>query len=125
MKEKWLYRLESKTKDNGLWYNGDGKWCFDKGIGQLDESCKTKTLPMDYDWRYKQDGKDWFSSCSNKEDLLYWYSLEDAKRLINNGFVFTRYLATDYHEYENETVFLKETCTNREEIDIFELFNNK
>lgn len=125
MKEKWLYRLESKTKDNGLWYDGDGNWCFDKGIGQLDESCKTKTLPMDYDWRYKQDGKDWFSSCSNKEDLLYWYSLEDAKRLINNGFVFTRYLATDYHEYENETVFLKKTCTNREEIDIFELFNNK
>lgn len=125
MKEKWLYRLESKTKDNGLWYDGDGKWCFDKGIGQLDESCKTKTLPMDYDWRYKQDGKDWFSSCSNKEDLLHWYSLEDAKRLIDNGFVFTRYLATDYHEYENETVFLKETCTNREEIDIFELFNNK
>ena len=122
---KWLYRLESKTKDNGLWYDGDGKWCFDKGIGQLDESCKTKTLPMDYDWRYKQDGKDWFSSCSNKEDLLHWYSLEDAKRLIDNGFVFTRYLATDYHEYENETVFLKETCNNREEIDIFELFNNK
>ena len=99
MKPKWLYRLEYKDGTNGLWYDGSGNFCFDKGIGQLDDSCKTKNLPMDYDWRYKQDGKDWFSSCSNKEDLLHWYSLEDAKKLIQNGFVFTKYLAKDYHEY--------------------------
>ncbi len=78
---------------------------------------------MDYDKRYKQDGRDWFSSCSNKEDLLHWYSLEDAKMLLANGFVFTRYLATEYHEYEQETVFIKETSLKREVIDIFDLFN--
>jgi hypothetical protein len=50
--------------------------------------------------------------------------LEDAKNLIQNGFVFTRYLAKDYHEYENETVFLKETSLRREVINIVELFNN-
>ena len=48
----------------------------------------------------------------------------DANYLINNGFVFTRYLATDYIEYPTkETVFLKETALKREEIDINELFN--
>jgi hypothetical protein len=120
---KWLYRLEYKDNTNGLWYNGNGNWCFEKGIGSI-EGCKTKNLPMDYDERYKQDGRDWFSSCSKKEDLLHWYSLEDAKKLLENGFVFTRYLATEYHEYDLETVFIKETSIDREVLDIFDLFKD-
>ena len=118
---KWLYRLEYKDGTCGLWYNGEGKWCFEEGIGSV-PGCKTKDLPMDHDERYKQDGRDWFSSCSRKEDLMHWYSLKDAEELIKKGFVFTRYLATEYHEYENETVFIKESSLVREEIDIFELF---
>ena len=118
---KWLYRLEYKDGTCGLWYNGEGKWCFEEGIGSV-EGCKTKDLPMDHDERYKQNGRDWFSSCSNKEDLLHWYSLRDAEELLKKGFVFTRYLATEYHEYENETVFIKESALVRKEIDIFELF---
>lgn len=124
MTPKWLYRLEFKDSSCGLWYDGSGKWCFESGIGSID-GCKTKTLPMDYDARYKQDGRDWFSSCSRKEDLMHWYSLEDAKELISKGFVFTRYLATEYHEYDQQTVFIKETALYREEIDIFELFGQK
>jgi hypothetical protein len=56
---------------------------------------------------------------------MHWYSLEDAKELISKGFVFTRYLATEYHEYEQQTVFIKETALYREEIDIFELLGQK
>lgn len=119
---KWLYRLESKSKDNGLWYNSYNKFVW--GIDKV-KSCKTKDLPMDYDPRYHKDGKNWFSSCSKKEDLMHWYSLEDAKELIANGFVFTRYLAEDYVEYPLETTFLKETALAREEIDIEELFETK
>lgn len=124
MTPKWLYRLEFRDSSCGLWYDGYGKWCFESGIGSI-SGCKTKTLPMDYDARYKQDGRDWFSSCSRKEDLMHWYSLEDAKELLSKGFVFTRYLATEYHEYEQQTVFIKETALYREEIDIFELFGQK
>lgn len=125
LKPKWLYRLEYKNNTCGLWYNGNGEWCFQNGIGALDDKCKTKNLPMDYDERYKKDGRDWFSSCSHKEDLLHWYSKEDAKQLLDNGFVFTRYLATEYTEYELETVFIKETALAREEIDFFSLMNDK
>ena len=116
---KWLYRLESKTPNNGLWYNekGEPKW----GIGEL-PNCKTKDLPMGYDERYKKDGRDWFSSCSKQCDLTHWYSLQDALDLIEHGFVFTRYLATEYIEYDKETTFIKETCLAREEIDIKKLF---
>lgn len=116
---KWLYRLESKTPQKGLWYNSNNEYVWN--IGEL-ENCQTKDLPMDYDERYHKDGRCWFSSCSNKEDLMHWYSVQDALELIANGFVFTRYLATEYVEYENETTFIKETCLAREEISIEDLF---
>lgn len=117
---KWLYRLESITPENGLWYNSDNEMVW--GIGKLPD-CKTKDLPMGYDERYHKDGKCWFSSCSRKEDLTHWYSLEDALKLIENGFVFTKYLAVDYVEYDLETTFLKETALKREVIDIKDLFS--
>lgn len=120
MKEpKWLYRLESTDPSNGLWYDSKGEYCF--GIGEL-EDCKTKDLPMGYDERYRANGRMWHSSCSNKEDLLHWYSLENAKTLIEKGFVFKKYLATEYTEYPMETVFIKDTCLGEEVIDIEELF---
>jgi len=117
---KWLYRLESVSPDNGLWYDSNNNLVW--GIGKLPK-CKTKDLPMDYDERYHKDGKNWFSSCSRKEDLAHWYSLQDALNLIAAGFVFTRYLATEYVEYDLETTFIKETALKREEISIEEIWN--
>ena len=117
-KPKWLYRLESVSENNGLWYNAKSELVW--GIGKI-QNCETKYLPMDYDERYHKDGKNWFSSCSNKEDLLHWYSLENALNLIKNGFVFTRYLAVDYIEYDFETTFLKETCLKREVLNIADI----
>ena len=118
---KWLYRLESTDPNNGLWYNNNSEYVF--GIGALPD-CKTKDLPMDYEERYHKDGLLWCSSCSNKEDLMHWYSVQDALNLIANGFVFTRYLATEYVEYNMETTFIKETCLAREVIDITNLFKS-
>ena len=120
MKEpKWLYRLESRDPNNGLWYNAKDEKTW--GIGVI--GGKTKNLPMEYDERYHVDGRNWFSSCSDKRDLTHWYSLEDALELIyNHNFVFTKYLATEYIEYEKETVFIKETALERQEIDIKEIF---
>ena len=110
---KLLYRLESKTPDRGLWYNADSVMTFN--IGELPD-CKTKDLPMDYDWRYHKDNKQWWSACSRKEDLTHWYSLKDALDLIDHGFVFTWYIATEYEEYEQETTFIKETALKRHEM---------
>lgn len=116
---KWLYRLEATSPENGLWYNQKNELVF--GIGKL-PNCKTKELPMGYDERYHKDGKNWFSSCSRKEDLSHWYSLEDALELLKSGFVFTRYLAVDYVEYELETTFLKDTALKREVLNIEDIW---
>ena len=116
---KWLYRLESTDPEKGLWYNAKSELVWT--IGEL-ENCETKNLPMDYDERYHKDGRNWHSSCSRREDLAHWYSLEDANALIAKGFVFTRYLATEYVEYPLETTFIKETALAREVLDINEIF---
>ncbi len=117
-KVKWLYRLESKDPNNGLWYNTKGDYVW----GCKDCKGEAKNLPMGYDDRYHIDGKNWFSSCSKEEDLLHWYSKEDAEYLLEHGFVFTKYLAKDYHEFQLETVFLKETAISRQEISFEDLF---
>ena len=116
---EWVYRLESATADNGLWYNSRGEFVF--GVNDA-PNCSSKDLPMDYDPRYKQNSKNWFSSCSNIEDLTHWYSVENAKWLIQHGFVFTKYLAQDFIPYDKETVFLKETALERVEIPLEEVF---
>ena len=115
---KWLYRLEAEDPNNGLWYNSDNEYVW----GCKDCKGEAKNLPMGYDERYHIDGKNWFSSCSNVEDLLHWYSKEDAEYLLSNGFVFTKYLARDYHEFELETVFLYFFSEKREVIDFLSLF---
>jgi len=116
---KWLYRLESSDPKKGLWYNEAGNFVFN--INDI-ENCVTRELPMGYDERYQQDGKQWFSSCTKLEDLTHWYSVENAKDLLANGFKFYKYLATDYHEYEKETVFLKDTHVTRIELEFEEVF---
>ena len=119
---KWLYRLESLSPDNGLWYDANNNHVW--GIGEC-PNCETKHLPMGYDARYHKDGRNWYSSCSAKEDLLHWYSLQDAQWLLLHGFAFACYLATEYTEYELETVFIKETALARLPIDIMELFRTE
>lgn len=116
---KWLYRLEAVDGNNGLWYNSNNEYVW----GCKECKGEAKDLPMGYDERYHIDGKNWFSSCSNIEDLLHWYSKEDAQYLLDHGFVFTKYLAVDFHEFELETVFLKDTALMRVEIDFMSLFD--
>lgn len=116
---KWLYRLESTNPENGLWYNSHGEFCW--GINAL-PNCETKNLPMGYDARYQKDGRQWFSSCSNPEDLMHWFSVQDTLNLVAQGFEFARYLATEYEEYPLETTFIKGSALKREVMDIRDLF---
>ena len=104
---KWLFRLESTNPENGLWYNSKGEFVL--GIGKI-PNCETKNLPMGYDERYQKDGRNWYSSCSNKADLTHWLSYENALDLEKRGFVFKKYLATEYVEYPLETPFIIDTA---------------
>lgn len=119
VRPKWLYRLESRTPDKGLWYNGHGEYTFD--LGKV-PNCASRDLDMSLDARYSRHGRKWWSSCSNLGDLTHWFSVENAKHLESNGFVFTKYLASDYMEFDKETLFLKETAQQRIELPLSEVF---
>ena len=47
MEAKWLYRLESITPDNGLWYNANNEYVW----GCKNCTGDAKNLPMEYDER--------------------------------------------------------------------------
>ncbi len=119
MVAKWVYRLESIVPNKGLWYDHKGN--FVETLKSVPNNTSHK-LPMGYDERYKQDGKNWWSSCSRMEDLTHWYTVEDVRYLLNNGFALTRYLVVDFIEYEKETLFLKETAFRRVELTIGQVF---
>ena len=59
---------------------------------------------------------------NNEIDSYRWFSREDAEKLKAKGFKFYKYLATEYHEYPMETVFIKDTCLDRVELNIDEFF---
>lgn len=119
---KVVYRLESTDDNLGLWYNVRNELVLT--LATID-NCETASMPMGYDERYKQQGKDWFSSCSRIEDLTHWYSAQNALDLEKIGFRLSKYIAVDYVEYEKETVFLKETCLARETLDMKKVFGVK
>lgn len=120
----WLYRFEAIDPLNGLWYNDTGEWVYDSGIGQLDNN-PAKSLPMDYDPRYTKDNRIWHSAGKDKTAMQYWFCHEDVEKLIHNGFVLYRYLATEYIHYEHETCFIKETSLTRELLNPYEIFDQK
>lgn len=122
MRAKWLYRLESRNPNNGLWYDARGRYVF--GVGKM-KRYRNKGLPMGYDPRYHVDGKNWVSSTGDKRTFLKWFNPDEIRQLLGMGFWFGRYLARDYIEYGTETVFLKETAIRREELDVDMTFKTR
>ena len=112
LKPRWFYRIEAISPDKGLWYNDHTDWVFDEGIA-LTKNSSSIELPMDYDPRYRKDGRLWHSACEDKEKMKYWFDPVDAHYLLSNGYRLYRYLATEYHIYENEVCFIKATALKR------------
>lgn len=116
---KWLYRLESIDENKGLWYTPNGEFVLTLKNVPGNETWK---LPMGYDPRYKANDRDWFSACTNISDLTHWFSIEDVNYLLECGFRLTKWLATEYTEYEKETVFIKESCLDMKELTVENVF---
>lgn len=112
LQPKWLYRFESMDSTGGLWYNDHGEWVYEQGIGSFEDNA-AKDLPMDYDWRYQRDGRNWHSACRTKQEMQHWFNRSNVATLLDKGFVLYRYLATEYVHYGHETCFIKETSLTR------------
>lgn len=119
---KWVYRLEADNPELGLWYDANGNY-----IELVKEipGCVSAHLPMGYDERYQKDGRSWFSSTSNLEHMPHWFTRENAEHLIQRGFKFFRYLATEYVEYDVETTFIRDSALAREEMTLEQIYGEE
>ena len=103
MKKKIFYRVGNVDSQQGLWYDFNGN--FTGLIHDKFDFCTNSELPMPYD--KKVIG--WLSSTDNLNELWFWFTKEDVKKLEEFGYGIGVYEATDYKIYENHWVIKQDT----------------
>ncbi len=117
-----VYRIENQKTMHGMWYNSDGE--LDPFIKTLTEGI-SKDLPMEFDEKYGQNGKRWYSGCHDKGLLKNWFSLLDAKELSNAGYKLYEFDVTEYIIEEFQTIFTRESIISQVEIELSEVWKIK
>ena len=114
------YRVEDQVQKHGLWRNFDGTWnpVFD----QLSEGL-SRSLPMEDNDLYRQDGKKWFAAAPTKETLKHWFSLNDVLELAELGYrVYEFELRNTKKVSDFEIIFTRDNIVNQKEIDYKEIW---
>ena len=115
-----IYRIENKVSMHGMWYDNNGN--YKPIIFDLCPNSIAKDFPMDFCLDHKKDGKTWYSSGKSKENMQHWFSKEDAKNLIKNGFKLYEFEVIEWYEKEYEMLFTREGIILQKEIDIEEIW---
>lgn len=116
------YRVEDPIAQHGLWRNFDGTWnpVFDN----LSEGL-ARSMNMDDDPLYREDGKAWFSAAPSKDTLKHWFSVNDVIELGNLGYkVFEFELINTKNVSEFEIIFTRDNIVKQTEIDYKEIWND-
>lgn len=116
MKEMTIFRIEKSDQKHGMWHNENGE--YDPIIQEICPNSATKDLPMPYNEQHKKDGLKWFSATSSIENMHYWFSADDAQRLINNGFKLYQMRINMYQITEMEVLFCREGVIESKEIPL-------
>ena len=113
LKPIWVYRFEHTDPKKGAWYNREGHFCCTHPIlKQLDMPYE----PDVYKGYYR-------SACANGEDLGYWIPEEAAREMLNQGYIATKYLTTDYFYREHgEICFNGNTYLKKEVVELSEIY---
>ena len=116
------YRVEDQVEQHGLWRNFDGTWnpVFD----QLSEGL-SRSLPMEDNGLYRQDGKQWFAAAPTKETLKHWFSLNDVLELAELGYkVYEFQLENTRQVSDFEIIFTRDNIVSQKEIDYKEIWHD-
>jgi hypothetical protein len=108
-----LFRIEHGNTGGSMWYNPDGT--PNRIVDSLTDK-RLAGLPMDFDPRYRRDGKIWQCAAWDIEHLKHWFSPQDMADLIKRGFVINKFNAEEYVREENQVIFTKESITVLEDI---------
>lgn len=90
-----FYRVGNTQTQQGLWYGFKGN--FTGLIHNEFNFCTNCKLPMPY----SENIVGWLSATDNLENLFFWFTKEDIKRLETFGFYMGEYEATEYKQHEN------------------------
>ena len=118
-KTRKIYRIERIDSLNGMWYTEEG--LFEPTIQDLCPNSIAKDFPMGYSDDHKVDGKNWYSAGKDKDSMHFWFSKEDATRLLSNGFKLMEYYVTEWFEKEYEILFTRESIVSEKIIPLEEV----
>lgn len=122
---KTIFRIEMPEDRNGMWYNKDGQ--LDKKIHLLCPNGIAKDIPMPLNLElHRKDGHVWNSAGKSIENMHEWFTAEDARLLMNNGFKLFQFDVNMYQELEHEILFCRTGIIKQEEIplDVIWKLNN-
>lgn len=112
-----IYRIELPEAKNGMWYNKDG--VLDKKIHILCPNGIAKDFPMPLNLKlHRKDGEVWNSGGKSIENMNQWFTPEDAKSLMNNGFKLFEFEVDMFQELEMETLFCRKGIISQKEIPL-------
>lgn len=117
-----IYRMEHGITRDGMWYDHKGNYV--PLIMTLTEG-KSKHLPMDLDDRYGYNGRRWVSGCSDLDIFKHWFTLRDAKELVEKGCVLREFECTEYIVEEYQTLFTREGVISEREMTLDDVWNIK
>lgn len=121
---KTIYRIEVPEDKNGMWYNKEG--ILQKRIHIICPNGIAKDFPMPLNLElHRKDGRVWNSAGKSIENMNMWFSPEDARMLMNNGFKLFKFEVNLYNELENEILFCREGIIKHEEIPLKEVWDFK
>lgn len=113
-----LYRIQHKDNAGSMWYNPDGS--PNRIVDTLSDK-RLASLPMEYDERYRKDGRIWQCAANSLDNLAYWFSPQDRVDLKNKGFVLAVFNAEEYEVEEHQTIFTRNSITEIKIYDNYDL----
>lgn len=114
---KTIYRIEIPEEKGGMWYDHNG--VFRKTIDILCPNGIAKDFPMPLNLElHRKDGEIWNSAGDSIEQMNYWFTAEDAKNLMNNGFKLFQFDVTMYQQLEHEILFCRKGIISQKEIPL-------
>lgn len=116
-----IYRIEHPTDKDGMWYNIKGE--PKKQIHKLCPNGVAKDFPMPFNELHKKDGLNWCSAGGSVEQMNHWFSAEDAKNLLDNGYKLYELRVSEIQDLEKEVLFCREHIISTKEIELTEVWN--
>lgn len=119
-----VYRIEIPESKHGMWYNEYGE--FQKTIDILCPNGIAKDFPMPLNLElHRKDGEVWNSAGDSVEQMNLWFTAQDAKNLMNNGFKLFEFEVNYFQKLEKEVLFCRKHIITQKEIELDIIWNLK